>query len=120
MSNERFVAVVRPRTAEENGGGKRPWARWESERPSERDLRFGVREGKFLFLVGIRLYGVLRAEQLEKLVGALKIELLLDAVLCPASSDGRFCGVERAIINAAHHGDLKMKGGVLLANSDGR
>src|SRR4029077_8664514 len=103
---------------EENGGGKRALAGRKRERGCERDLRACARKGDLFFLVRIRLRGGLRADQIEKLVRALKIQLLLGAILRPASADDRLCGVECAVINAAHHGNFKMKGGVLLANVD--
>ena len=62
----------------------------------------------------------MRPNQFKKLVGALKIQFLLATVLRPASVDGRFGGVERAVINTAHHGNFKVKAGVFLAHLDGR
>src|SRR6267143_5110264 len=113
MSGEGFIAVVWPRTAEQNSGGKRSRAGRKSERSGERELCCCVLQGDFFVLVRIGFYGSLRADQLKKLVGALKIQLLLGAVLRPASVDGRFCGVKRAIVNAAHHGNFKVKAGLL-------
>lgn len=75
-----------------------------------------VGEGDFFFSVGIGLYGVLRANEFEKLIGAFEIEFLLDAILRPAPIDSRFCGVERAVVDTSHYGNLEMKGGVLLAD----
>jgi hypothetical protein len=93
--------------------------RWSARTRKERDLRFDVREDDFFFLVGIRFYRVLRADQFEKLVGATEIQFLLDAVLRPPSGDSCFCGVERAVVDAGHYGNLEMKGGVFLADFDG-
>src|SRR5438445_199517 len=73
----------------------------------------------FFASISLRVFRSLRADQLKKLVGALKIQLLLGTVLRPASVDGRFCGVERAIVNAAHYGNFKMKAGLLLAHFNG-
>src|SRR5437660_1910887 len=119
MPSEGFVTVVWPGTAQENSGGKRALPAGKSERAGERDFRFCVRESDFFFLIRVGFYGSLRANQLKKLVGALKIQPLLATVLRPASVDGRFGGVERAVINASHHGNFKVKTGVVLAHLDG-
>src|SRR5256885_11818156 len=69
--------------------------------------------------IRIRLHRILWADQFKKLVRALKIQFLLDAVLLPASSNGRLCGVEGAVIDSAHDWNFKMKAGVFLAHMDG-
>src|SRR5882762_7652091 len=119
MPDDGFIAVVRAGTADENGGGKRAWPAWKSECAGERDLCFFVGEGDFFFLVRIGFYGVLRADEFEKLVGALEIEFLLDAVLRPASGDSCLGSVERAVVDASHNRNLEMKDGVFLADLDG-
>src|SRR5712692_6058743 len=118
MSDESFIAVVRPGTTEQNGSGKGPRPRRKSERARKGDLRFSIREGDFFFLIRIRFYGVLRTDQFKKLVRASKFQFLLDAVLRPGSVDGCLCGVERAVINAAYHWNFKMKSGILLVHLD--
>src|SRR5260370_19835686 len=119
MSSDRLISIVRPGTAKKCGGGKQPRPARKSERACARDFRVSVREGDFFFLIGIRLHRVLRADEFKKLVRASKIQFLLDVVLRPASGNGRFCGVERPVINAAHHWNLKMNAGVFLAHMYG-
>ena len=79
----------------------------------------GVRERDFLLFVWIRLSGILRANQFKKLVGTPKLEPLLDAALRPSTGDDRLCGVEHAIVDAAHNRYFKMEGGIFLANFGG-
>src|SRR5437899_1853609 len=119
MASERFIAVVGPGTTKENGRGKRARARRKCERARERNAGMGVRERDFLLFVWIRLSGILRANQFKKLVGTPKLEPLLDAALRPSTGDDRLCGVEHAIVDAAHNRYFKMEGGIFLANFGG-
>src|ERR1700674_1848309 len=69
MSDDTLIAVVRPRAGKEDGNGKGTLARRNRERSRKRDFRFVIGKGNFLFLIRIRLYRVLGADQLKELIG---------------------------------------------------
>src|SRR5207253_1114181 len=120
MAGDGFVAVLRTRSGDENSGGK--WTRpgRECQGSRERNLRFRIRKGHLFFAVGIRSYGILRAHQLEQLIRALELQVASDPALRPNPGDHGFCRVYRALVDAIHEGNLKMKDGQLLADLDGR
>jgi len=108
MSNQALIAIVRPGAAEENGSGKRPLPDGSVSAPASEIFALAFARGFPLPGTG-KLGWVLRADQFKELIRAPKIQLLLHAALRPASSDCRLCGVQRAVINTAHHRNFKME-----------
>src|SRR5205823_13111634 len=109
MAGDGFVAVLRTRSGDENSGGK--WTRpgRECQGSRERNLRFRIRKGHLFFAVGIRSYGILPAHQLEQLIRALELQVASDPALRPNPGDHGFCRVYRALVDAIHEGNLKMR-----------
>src|SRR5205823_12174145 len=63
---------------------------------------------------------ILRAHELDELIGALKIQVVRDSALGPVPRDDRLCGVESAFVDTLNDRNLKMKDGQLLAYFDCR
>src|SRR5271165_746901 len=105
---------------DEQDGGKWAGGARGGERAGKGDVGFGVGEGDFFLDVGVRLGGILRAADFQRLILADEIQFLRDVGLRPGAGDGVFRGVDGPFVGAAYAGDFEIYRGLFLADFAGR
>ena len=115
MAEQRFVAIVRAGTADEQRYRKRAGATRKSERARERNLRsFGIYVGNIFFDIRIRLHGILRTSRLRRrLIEMLEVQRLPDAALSKRAGDLVLRGIQRAVVSYSSIRNFKMECGIV-------